>query len=152
MEKWTEDHRLLQDLMKQEADLMEQLLKNLHQEETFLLNKTLSHLASLLEEKNKLLSALNHVRQRQKIVIKALQSTSSFTLPPLETLFPQKDERVWEVFTLKEQISSLLDKINLQINRNELLSQCEKQPQHLPNKKKSKLSVMILPPKNDETA
>lgn len=150
-EKWTELHTQLQSLMKKEIDMMRELLGNLHQEEMFIIRKDKTCWNQLMEERAHLISELSDLRQNRILTTENLES-AAFNAhdAPLEDLLPPDNENSWELLALRDQMLSLLDRMNLQCSRNEMLAQLEKHQsalQPLPEKK-AKISIATLPPED----
>jgi hypothetical protein len=157
-EVWRQTHAELQQSMKKEIETMREILANLHQEELSLMSKDKIAWAHVIEERAKLLSQLSDLRDSRLQTTLKLQSLAfpqgSPGDVPLEQLLPAEDASSCETLSLRDQMVALLDRLNLQSNRNELLSTIserhEQAPvlqQEQPKKKKSKISVATLPPK-----
>jgi len=151
-EKWTDLHTQLQGLMKREIDTMRELLGNLHQEEILILQKDMSYWNQLMEERAHLIGQLSDVRQNRISTTASLESMAAPSQPniPLEELVPYDNENSWELLALRDQMFALVDRMNLQCSRNEMLTQLAKhQPalQQLPEKK-AKISIATLPPED----
>ncbi len=151
-EKWTEHHSQLQYLMKKEIDTMRELLGNLHQEEMLIIQKNMDYWNQLMEERGHLISKLSDLRQNRISTTEILESMTNCAQSniPLEQLLPPDDENSWELLALRDQMFALLDRMNLQCSRNEMLTQlAQHQPvlQPLPEKK-SKISIATLSPED----
>lgn len=144
MIKWTETHTRLQELMKKEIEAMRRLLGNLHQEEMFILQKDKTYWGQLIEERTTLISELSDLRQTREATTEKLESMHNMPHTTLENLLPPDNENSWDVVSLRDQILTLLDRINLQSSRNEMLNHLEAY-QPAP-KKKAKISIATLPP------
>jgi len=150
-ENWTEAHTKLQNLMKKEIDTMRELLGNLHQEEMLIIQKEMGYWNQLMEERSHLISQLSHLRQDRASITESLESMAH--LHPnvsLEELLPPDHENTWELLALRDQMFALLDRMNLQCSRNEMLTHlAQHQPtlQPLPEKK-AKISIATLPPED----
>ncbi len=147
--EWTEHHTELQQLMKKEIDAMRALLGNLHQEEILILQKEMSYWNQLMEERGHLIQQLSHLRQNRISTTETLESlTHSQNNVPLEQLLPSENENSWELLALRDQMFALLDRMNLQCSRNEMLTHLAKHhqsaPQPLPERK-AKISIATLP-------
>lgn len=147
--EWTEHHTELQNLMKKEIDAMRELLGNLHQEEILIIQKEMAYWNQLMEERGHLIQQLSHLRQNRIITTETLESlTHSQSNVPLENLLPPEHENSWELLALRDQMLALLDRMNLQCSRNEMLTHLanHQQPalQPLPEKK-AKISIATLP-------
>jgi hypothetical protein len=143
MVKWTETHTELQNLMKQEIEAMRNLLGNMHQEEVFILQKNQHYVKELMEERLHLISTLSLIRQNREDATEKLASMVDLPHSNLEELLPPENENSWEIISLRDQIAALLDRINLQSSRNEMLVHLEAY-QPAPQKKK-KISIATLP-------
>ncbi|MGH7889217.1 MAG: hypothetical protein ACRENF_01550 [Thermodesulfobacteriota bacterium] len=113
-EKWTQLHTQLLELMKREIEIMRQLLGNLHQEELFILRKEINYWNQLMEERAHLISQLSDLRGGRLSATESLESTHPLC---------DEDENSWEILALRDQILALLDRMNLQASRNEMLTQ-----------------------------
>jgi hypothetical protein len=149
-EKWTELHTKLQEVMKREIEMMRQLLANLHQEEMFIVRKDKTYWNQLMEERAALISQLSELREYRLSTTANLESMAKISYPniPLEEVLPRNDENSWEILALRDQILALLDRMNLQSSRNEMLVQLELHQAHLEPlpEKKMKISIATLPP------
>lgn len=154
-EAWKETHAELQQSMKQEIETMREILANMHQEELSLMSKDKTAWAHIMEERSKLIARLSDLRDLR---LQATLKLQSLAFPqggtdeiPLEKLLPAEEASSCETLFLRDQMMALLDRLNLQSNRNELLNNIsERQEPALapqPKKKKSKISVATLPPK-----
>lgn len=148
-EQWTELHTQLQSLMKKEIDTMRELLGNLHQEEILILQKDMTYWNQLMEERAHLIGQLSDVRQNRISTTESLESMTTSSQPnaPLEELLPSDNENSWELLALRDQMFALLDRMNLQCSRNEMLTQLARhQPALQPlSEKKAKISIATLP-------
>ncbi|HEX2580099.1 MAG TPA: flagellar export chaperone FlgN [Rhabdochlamydiaceae bacterium] len=155
--EWTKHHTDLQNLMKKEIDTMRQLLGNLHQEEMLIIQKEMSYLNQLMEERGHLIEQLSYLRE-DRIVTTGILETINHSHPdvPLEQLIPPDNENSCELLALRDQMLALLDRMNLQCSRNEMLTHLANHQaafQPLPAKK-TKISIATLPPEdyNDRNA
>jgi len=149
--EWTPHHTELQNLMKKEIDTMRELLGNLRQEEMLIIQKEMTYWPQLMEERGRLIHQLSHLRQNRISTTETLESlTHSHTNVPLEELLPPDNENSWELLTMRDQMFALLDRMNLQCSRNEMLTQLahhQTAPQLQPEKK-AKISIATLPPED----
>jgi flagellar biosynthesis/type III secretory pathway chaperone len=151
--EWTQHHTDLQILLKKEIDTMRELLGNLHQEEMLIIQKEMAYWNQLMEERGHLIQQLSHLRQDRMYTTEILESMNhSHPNVPLEELVPPDHENSWELLALRDQILALLDRMNLQCSRNEMLTQlahhqAAPQQQHQPEKK-AKISIATLPPED----
>ena len=142
MLKWTETHAELQNLMQQEIEAMRSLLGNMHQEEIFILQKNQNYIKELMDERLHLISTLSLIRQNRESTTDKLAAMADLSHSNLEELLPPENENSWEIISLRDQILALLDRINLQSSRNEMLIHLEAY-QPAPQKKK-KISIATL--------
>ena len=155
--EWTELHTELQNLMKKEIEAMRELLGNLHQEEILIIQKEMTYWNQIMQERGHLIDQLKYLRHDRTCITQSLESTAhSHPNVPLEELLPQDHENTWELLALRDQMFALLDRMNLQCSRNEMLTHlAHHQPalQPLPEKK-AKISIATLPPEdyNDRDA
>jgi len=151
--EWTQHHTDLQNLLKKEIDTMRELLGNLHQEEMLIIQKEMAYWNQLMEERGHLIQQLSHLRQDRMYITEILESMNhSHGNVPLEELVPPDHENSWELLALRDQILALLDRMNLQCSRNEMLTQlahhqASPQQQQQPEKK-AKISIATLPPED----
>ena len=157
-EIWKETHTVLQQSMKKEIETMREILANMHQEEASLISRDKTAWAQVMDERSKLLARLGDLRDTR---LQATQKLQTLACPhgtseeiPLENLLPMDDESSCETLFLRDQMMALLDRMNLQNNRNDLLSRISERPESLqpqlqpqPKKRKNKISVATLPPK-----
>lgn len=155
---WNETHTNLQQSMKKEIETMREILGNMHEEEITLISKDMVAKAHVMEERAKLIQRLTSLRNAR---LEATQKLESLAFPhgvpkeiPLEKLLPSEDAATCETLMLRDQMMALIERMNLQSNRNELLTDISKrqgssapalQPQL--EKKKNKISLATLPPK-----
>ena len=155
---WKETHDQLQQSMKKEIETMREILANMHQEELSLISKDKTAWAHVMEERSKLIAQLSDLRDSR---LQATQKLQSLAFPqgipdeiPLDQLLPAEDAASCETLFLRDQMMALVERMNLQNNRNELLGNISErressQPalQPVPKKKKNKISIATLPPK-----
>jgi hypothetical protein len=151
-DQWTELHTELQNLLKKEIDAMRELLGNLHQEEILIIQKDMSYWNQLMEERGLLIHKLSSLREDRLSTTETLESRSHFghSNVSLEELLPPDNENSWELLALRDQMFALLDRMNLQCSRNEMLTQLARHqpaPQFQPEKK-AKISIATLPPED----
>ncbi len=139
--EWTEMHDSLQLVMKRELETMRQLLDNMNLEEQFILRKEKKYWSSMMEERAHLVDQLGEIRQSKQVVMEKLEALTRLTNVPLEELLPAKHTNSWEVLSLRDQMVTLLERMNLQTSRNEMLVQLERIP--APQVKK-KISIATL--------
>jgi hypothetical protein len=145
--KWTQLHTQLKDLMQREMETMRQLLANMHQEEMFIITKDKTYWNQLMEERALLIGQLSGLRQDRQSATESLLSICNSSSNIEEVLSPE-DENTSEILFLRDQILALLDRMNLQSSRNQMLVQLEIHQaalQPLPEKK-NKISIATLPP------
>lgn len=151
-QQWTELHTELQTLLKKEIDTMRELLGNLHQEEILIIQKDMSYWNQLMEERGQLIHKLSSLRENRISTTETLESRTTFSHSnvPLEELLPIDNENSWELLALRDQMFALLDRMNLQCSRNEMLTQLARHqpaPQVQPERK-AKISIATLPPED----
>lgn len=146
--QWTEAHEHLQAVMKRELETMRQLLANMSLEEQFILRKEQRYWGPMMEERTQLIAQLSEIRQNRIVVIEQLESLTHHTNAPLEELLPPQDTNSWEILSLRDQMMTLLDRMNLQSSRNEMLLHLAKAPAapQLAPQKKAKTTLATLPP------
>lgn len=145
--EWTKTHDYLQQVMKRELETMRQILDNMHLEEQFILRKDKQYWSSMMEERSHLIEELNQIRASRVIITEKLELQAKRQDVPLEELLPVQNTNSWEILSLRDQMATLVDRMNLQTSRNEMLLQLEQTPalKSAPQSKK-KISVATLPP------
>jgi len=137
--------------MKKEIDAMRELLGNLQHEEILMIRKETSYWNQLMEDRGRLIQQLSDLRQERNLTTSILESLNGAgSNAPLETLLPPDHENSWDLLMLRDQMFALLDRMNLQNSRNEMLTHlAHHQPvlQPLPEKK-PKISLATLPPED----
>ncbi len=146
--EWTETHEKLQQVMKRELETMRNLLDNMHQEEQFLLRNEKKYWSSMMEERTQLIQQLNSIQEDRQIVTKKLETLTRREHAPLEELLPAQDTNSWEILSLRDQMLTLLDRMNLQTSRNEMLLHLAQTPTlaQQATQKKKKISIATLSP------
>ena len=144
--EWTETHDYLQLVMKRELETMRQLLDNMNLEEQFILRKEKKYWSSMMEERTQLIEQLSMIRQDRLIATEKLAILTQHTNALLEALLPEQDTNSWEILSLRDQMATLLDRMNLQTSRNEMLLHLVQTstPVQAPQSKK-KISIATLP-------
>lgn len=154
MEK-TDIHNKLQESLKKEVETMRELLANMRQEEISLLTNDRTSWNHVMEQRAQLIAKLSDLRT---VRIQSVKQLEAITFPtgkpeevPLEELLPSDDENSCETLSLRDQMMALIDRMNLQLSRNEMLShvtreQTQPQPQPMPQEHKKKISIATYPP------
>jgi hypothetical protein len=144
--EWTKTHDYLQLVMKRELETMRQLLDNINLEEQFILRKEQKYWSSMMQERNQLIESLCLIRQNKMIIMEKLESLARHASATLEDLLPSQDTNSWEILLLRDQIATLLGRMNLQTSRNAMLLHLAKAPALIaaPQRKK-KISIATLP-------
>ncbi len=159
MTAWNETHLQLQDAMKKEIETMREILGKMKEEEHFLVHKDKAAWHYTIEERNQLLSRLTEVQKQEQKLASSLQQMilpqSGRELHPLEEILPRDDENRSETLSLRDQILALIDRMNLQSSRNEMLLELAKyrekypvHPQEQPEKK-GKIFLATMPEDED---
>ncbi len=146
---WSPAHEKLRESMQQEVSVLRELLANLFQEEVFLSQKDPKRIYLIQEDRTALLKILGALRKERLITTKEIktlfQAVSSGKKLQLEELLPQDDENSAQVISLRDQMHSLLEKMNDQKERNHHLhhewTYLKNQPLPLPKKKKSAIAT-----------
>lgn len=150
---WIETHTQLQQSMKKEIEAMREILANMHQEELSLLLNDRKTWTQVMEQRAGLITLLSDLRDLR---LRATEKLEELAFPQgkpqevvLEQLLPPEDENSCETLFLRDQMMALIDRMNLQSNRNELLANLSEshQRQIQPKPKKGKISIATLPPK-----
>lgn len=155
--EWTATHTQLYQLMKKEMETMRHLLENMHQEEFFILKKEKTYWVEMMKERAQLISELSYLRKHRLLTIEILESKLFPSISPIafENLLPVDHDNSWEILILRDQISALLDRLNLQTTRNQLLTQIDEYhmspDKSLSNASKKKTMTTTLPIEKDNT-
>ena len=96
----------------------------------------------MMEERAHLVDQLNEIRNSKLVILQKLGSYIESSNASLEELLPVEHTNSWEVLSLRDQMVTLLERMNLQTSRNEMLMQLERIP--APQVKK-KISIATLP-------
>ncbi len=120
----------LNNALKNEIELMRELLSNLHQEELALLENDKRRFAEVMDERS------DHVLSLKELRHKRLAATAELTkfaaaLGKKEIL-PLHEEASCEILSKLDQIIALMERINLQNCRNDALFDQSKQKQEIP--------------------
>ena len=125
MTSWNDTHLQLQDAMKKEIETMREILGNMKEEEHFLVHKDKAAWHYTIQERTQLFNRLTEVQKNeQKLAISLQQMVlphSGNELRSLEEILPRDDENRSETLSLRDQILALIDRMNLQSSRNEML-------------------------------
>lgn len=120
----------LNNALKNEIELMRELLSNLHQEELALLEKDRRRFAEVMDERS------DHVLNLKELRAKRLAATEELTKLAValgkKEILPLHEEASCEILSKLDQIIALMERINLQNCRNDALFDQSKQKQDLP--------------------
>lgn len=150
---WNEMHEKLQQSMKKEIETMREILSNMHQEETLLQSKDKNSWNKIMEERATLILRLSNLREERLQAAEKLETLSgSPDDTPLEELLSPQDEKGCETLSLRDQMVALVERLNLQSNRIEMLSKSSQEPKaqlepEAAKPLKRKISIATLPPK-----
>lgn len=123
-------HFSLNSALKNEIELMRELLANLHQEELALLENDKHRWAQVMEERSDHIVNLKEIRHQRICATEDLSRHTTFV--EKGEILPVQDERSCEIFSKLDQLLALLERINLQNCRNDVLFDQSKQKQDLP--------------------
>lgn len=122
-EHWQQHSGKLEHSMQQEISAMREILANMHQEEVCLRKRDDELFHRILVDRTSLVSHLNDLRsERCEVLIelgKHLQIKS--TVPSLEEVLVEDDEKNCELLLLQGQIHALSEKMQLQLEENQHL-------------------------------
>ncbi|MBS0615188.1 MAG: hypothetical protein JSR58_01380 [Verrucomicrobia bacterium] len=158
MTLWNETHLQLQDAMKKEIETMREILGNMKEEEHFLIHKDKAAWNYTIEARNQLFQRLTETQRHAQRLATSLQEMvlphSTKEIRSLEEILPRDDENRPETLSLRDQILALIDRMNLQSSRNEMLFELakyrEKYPSTLPEtEKKGKISLATMQDEGD---
>ncbi len=120
----------LNNALKYEIELMRELLSNLHQEELALLENDRHRWGKVMEQRSDHILSLKVIRHTR---LKATEELAKLASDQgRKELIPVYDEGSCEILSKLDQIFALLDRINLQNCRNDVLFEQSKQKQELP--------------------
>lgn len=108
----------LAEALKNEIELMREVLSNLHQEELALLENDRKKWTAVMEQRSDHVLNLKQIRNER--------------MSYAEELLPVFEEGSCEILSKLDQIFALVDRMNLQNCRNEVLFEQSKQKQELP--------------------
>jgi flagellar biosynthesis/type III secretory pathway chaperone len=120
-ENWKVFHERLQASMKQEIGAMREMLANMRQEEVCLLAGDKTAWNNLMIERSSLLARLYELRSQRFQATELLESIAKDTEISFEHLLCLDDEDGCEIFTMREQLTALVEKMNQQNLRNSSL-------------------------------
>lgn len=154
-EKWKLAHELLKKALKKEVSLMRELLANLHQEELSLFERDKKNWEIIFELRSDIVVKLFEVRKKR--LGASFEIEQQVSLKKIQEKFPFEEEDSCEILTLLDQLFALIDRINLQNCRNDVLFDQSKHMEELPlycnyphplqQKQRPKTSIATLPPK-----
>jgi uncharacterized protein YjfI (DUF2170 family) len=131
---WNQAHSQLTVSMQKEISIMRELLANMHQEELSLLMCDKEALNLVLQERSLMVQRLSVLRSSR---IEATQKFKQIALSlqkivPLseEGFLPCSEEESCELLSLRDQLMALIERMNVQQARNEILAE---QMQHRPD-------------------
>lgn len=124
--QWYEAHIKLQNSMKQEIDIMREILANMHQEEYFLLSHDKVSCNHVIEERSLLLGRFNEIRKNRLYATEILEDLAFPDTDPemisLADCLNQTDEQSCETLFLRDQLLAIYDRMTMQNARNQLLT------------------------------
>ncbi|HSW86828.1 MAG TPA: hypothetical protein VLG49_04940 [Rhabdochlamydiaceae bacterium] len=154
---WNEAHDQLKISMQKEIGIMREILGNMHQEELSLLLNDKGSWNHVMQERSQLIERLSYLRAERLEATKKIEDMVDIKDKtkeiPLESILPTQDENSCEILSLRDQLMALMERINFQGCRNEILfHQVEHQPdipynpqynqnQPAPAKSKKKASI-----------
>lgn len=121
--RWKEMQQQLTSIMKKEVSVMREVLANMHQEETHLLNQDSQSKDSLIGARSSLFERLGQLKTERLDVIRQLSDLLPFSKKnnPLDHLAIIDDEGYSEIQLLQGQFSALAERTRFQNQRNQLL-------------------------------
>ncbi len=155
--QWLEAHIKLQNCMKQEIELMREILANMHQEEYFLLSNDKVSRDHVVEERSLLLGRFNEIRKARLYATEILEDLSFPDADPetisLANCLNQNDEESCETLFLRDQLVAIYDRMTMQNARNQLLFKLSQHQSlggchpELPKPSKRKNVIVTIPRK-----
>ncbi|NGX59958.1 MAG: hypothetical protein KR126chlam3_01118 [Chlamydiae bacterium] len=118
-QKWENAHKTLNSSLKMEISMMREVLANLHQEELSLLENDHAAWAKVMCQRSEQIVLLrSHRFSRMDATV---ELTKCAVLLEKKEMLPHNEESSCEILSKLDQLIALLDRINLQNCRNEVL-------------------------------
>lgn len=117
----------LNTALRNEVELMREVLSNLHQEELALMENDRHQWAQVMEQRSDHVLTLKEIRHQRLKATEELAATQG-----KKDLLPLLEEESCEILSKLDQVFALLDRMNLQNCRNEVLFEQTKQKQEIP--------------------
>lgn len=129
---WNEARDQLKISMQKEISMMRELLANMHQEELSLLMNDRGSWNNVMQQRSQLIERLSYLRVERLEATKKIEdmvcAKDKAKEITLEEILPADDENSCEILSLRDQLFALMEKMNFQQCRNELLNH---QAEHL---------------------
>ncbi len=117
--KWEKAHTVLNGIFEKEIELMREVLASLHQEELALMEQDLRRFKRVMYSRSSTVIHLKNLREKRMQATAELTKLA-VTLKKAEIL-PHEEESSCAVLSKLDQLVALLERINLQNCRNEVL-------------------------------
>ena len=122
---WRQAHDTLKISMQNEIGIMREILANMHQEELSLQMYDKDSWTLVMKERSELIEQLGDLRSKRIQASKNLEDLASNGKKgreiALEQMLPIEDENTCEILTLRDQIMALIERMNFQNSRNQIL-------------------------------
>ncbi len=116
--QWNDFHEQLQSSMKQEIGAMREMLANMRQEEHCLLEGDKTSWNQVMIERSSLLERLYVLRMKRFQATQQLELWAKEAALPFENILCPENVDNCEIFSMREQLTSLIEKMNDQNVRN----------------------------------
>jgi hypothetical protein len=150
-QQWMETHDALRIVMQNEIRLMRELLANMHEEELVLLLNDNPGWTQVVQKRVSMLQSLKHLRGQREVTTKNIEglvfSQGKKQIIGVSDLLPSEEEITCEILSLSDQLVALMEKINYQNTRNEMLFLRTPHNAHLPDPSTPMADPMLQPAK-----
>lgn len=123
--QWTDAHDKLKICMQKEVSMMREILANMHREEHSLLMSDRNFWTQVMQERSELIERLCYLRVERLDLTKSIEKmvclSDKTTHATLEQILPTEDENSCEILSLRDQMLALMERMNFQNCRNEIL-------------------------------
>jgi hypothetical protein len=123
--QWDEAHDQLKVSMQKEIGIMREILANMHSEELSLMLNDRGSWNYVMQERAQLIDRLSHFRMERIEATKKIKEmvclNDAHKQASVEDLLPTQEENSCEILSLRDQMMALMERINFQNCRNEVL-------------------------------
>ncbi len=118
-EKWDNAHRAISHALEKEIKLMRELLSNLHQEELSLIESAPAKWHQVMKDRSDMIVQLKNLRDKRDTATTKLETLAKES--GKTELLPVSESDSCEILSMLDQEVALLERINLQNCRNDVL-------------------------------